>query len=320
MYSFAVKRGLAVTGRVVVSVAVAACLWMFIRGIEWDRLEHTVANAKIWPLVVAMVLYFAMPWGKAACWRTMLAPRYDVPTSHLVRYTVVGYAASVIAPARAGELLRVWLLRHRDGVPITDGAAVAVAEKLVEAVSLLILLAPLPWLLPELPTWVGLSILACAGVALGLFAALYVAVGRMRSRDPRSWFGRFIAGMHVLHSGKRLVVAFALLFGVWIVDVVLVMLVLYATGIDLPIAAALLILFGMNLAIMAPSTPASIGAWEVGVLAATRLLGVPDEPALAFALLHHFAQLVPLMIVGPVLEWRLVIGRSSTLANGRASR
>ena len=38
----------------------------------------------------------------------------------LFRYTIAAFAASVIAPARAGELIRVWVLKKRHGVPIAD--------------------------------------------------------------------------------------------------------------------------------------------------------------------------------------------------------
>jgi uncharacterized membrane protein YbhN (UPF0104 family) len=74
-----------------------------------------------------------------------------------------------------------------------------------------------------------------------------------------------------------------------------------------------LILFTLNLAITAPSTPAGVGALEVGVLLATRLLGIPDEPAAALALLYHGLQILPLLVVGLVLEWRLVLGKDATV-------
>jgi uncharacterized membrane protein YbhN (UPF0104 family) len=77
----------------------------------------------------------------------------------------------------------------------------------------------------------------------------------------------------------------------------------------MPIAAGLLVLFTLNLAITAPSTPAGVGALEVGVLAGTHLLGIPDTDALAFALLYHALQIIPLVIVGLALEWRLVLGK-----------
>jgi len=58
------------------------------------------------------------------------------------------------------------------------------------------------------------------------------------------------------------------LLGVWLADLVQVMLVLDAMNIHLPVAAGLLTLFTLNLTIALPSTPAQVGALEVGALAA----------------------------------------------------
>jgi hypothetical protein len=256
-------------------------------------------------------------FGKAVCWRVMLAPRHHVGLWRLFRYTIAAFAASVIAPARAGEVLRLWTLKRRDGVPIADAAAVAVAEKLLDGVTMLMIVAPVPWLLPDLPAWVGRVILACAIIAVVLFVVVFVAVGRIGQpgepdyarKGTRAWLTRFVAGMHVVRSPRRLVASMASLFLVWLADFGMVTLIAHAVGIALPPAAGLLVLFTLNLTIAIPSTPAQIGALEVGVLAATRLLHVPDEPAFAFALLYHAVQVIPLVIVGLVLEMRLVLGR-----------
>lgn len=294
--------------RIAAIAVVGMCLWLFTRDVDWGRLGDELRHAKLAPLLAAGVLNYVLLIGKAVCWRIMLAPRYAVPTLRLVRYTIVAFGASVLAPARAGELLRVWLLNKRDRVPVADVAAVAIAEKLLDAVSILILVAPLPWLLPRLESWVTTSILVCAAIAVTAFIGLYIAVGRIKA--PGSWFGRFIAGMHVLRSGRRLIGSFAALFAVWSADLAMICLVGSAVGIALPIPAALLILFTLNLAITAPSTPGGIGALQVGVLAATRLLGIADEPAFALALLYHSLQIVPLVVIGLALEWRLVLGRT----------
>src|SRR5262249_46787786 len=110
-------------------------------------------------------------------------------------------------------------------------------------------------------------------------------------------------------SPKRLFGCLAVLVAVWLADLGEGMLVLYAVDIHLPIAAGLLILFTLNLAITLPSTPAQVGALEVGALAALDLLHVPSEPALAFALLYHALQVLPLIVAGLALELRLVLGR-----------
>jgi glycosyltransferase 2 family protein len=304
-----VPKHLGAVIRLVAVVAVVVCLYLLIREIAWSRLVYDIVHARLLPLVIAAVLNYVLLLGKAVAWRVMLAPRYPVPTPRLMRYTIVAFAASVLAPARAGELLRVWLLKRREGVPTADVAAVAIAEKLLDGVTMLILVAPLPWLLPGLPRWVASSIGICAGIALAAFVVLSILVRTLEVTETSSWLKRFIAGMHVLQSGRRLALAMAALMVVWIADWIMIWLVAHAVGIELTVPAGLLILFTLNLAITAPSTPAGVGALEVGVLAATRLLDIPDEPAMALALLYHALQIIPLLVVGLVLEWRLVLGK-----------
>ena len=296
--------------RIAVICMIAAALWWFLREMNFAALGNALRSARVWPLVLAASLNFVCLWGKAVCWRIMLAPRHRVKITRLFRYTIAAFAASAIAPARAGEVLRVWTLKRRDGVPVADSAAVAVAEKLLDGISMLILVAPVPFLLPGLPWRISGAILGCAALALILFIGLFIAVGRVDEHAPsRTWMRRFVAGMHVLRNPKRVLGSLALLILVWSADLGEVMAVLYAVDIHLPIAAGLLILFTLNLTIAIPSTPAQVGALELGALYALDLLHVDPAQAGAFALLYHGLQVVPLIAAGLILELRLVLGR-----------
>jgi glycosyltransferase 2 family protein len=303
---------LAIALRLVAIIAVIAALWWFVREMDLAALGRALRTAKIWPLAVAAVLNFVCMLGKAACWRIMLAPRHQVATLRLFRYTIAAFAASALAPARAGEVLRVWILKRRDGVPAPETAAVAVAEKLLDGMSMLILVAPVPWLLPGLPSWVAGAIALCAAIAIVLFIGLFIAVrwiDREKLATSPGVIRRFIAGLHALRSPKRVLGSLGILLLVWAADLGEVTAVLYAVGIDLPVAAGLLILFTLNLTIMVPSTPAGVGALEVGAMVALGLLHVEHEPALAFALLYHALQVIPIIVVGLMLELRLVLGK-----------
>lgn len=289
--------------RVVAIAAIATWLFIFLRDFDWHRLGREIEHAHLWPLAIAAVLNFVCLWGKAACWHVVLAPRYIVPTTALFRYTIAAFAASVIAPARAGELIRVWVLKKRHGVTITDCAAVAITEKLLDGLSMMMLVAPVPWLVPGLPSWVGHAMAACGAIAAVIFAAVWFMVGRIEpGAEGGSWFARFVGGMHVVRSPRRLLLATAALMLTWLADLAMVNLVMYAVGIHLPFGSGLLVLFTLNLTIAVPSTPGQVGALEAGVLAATRLLHIPDEPAFAFALLYHVLQILPLLIVALLTE------------------
>jgi uncharacterized protein (TIRG00374 family) len=312
------NRRLTMAIRILVIGVIAAALWWFVREMDFAKLGEALRSARVWPLVLAAALNFVCLWGKAVCWRIMLAPRHKVSVARLFRYTIAAFAASAIAPARAGEVLRVWALKRRDGVPVADAAAVAVAEKLLDGISMVILVAPVPFLLPGLPWTVAGAIVGCAALAIALFIGLFIAVGRVdESTSSRTWVRRFLAGMHVLRSPKRVLGSLVLLILVWSADLGEVMAVFYALDIHLPIAAGLLVLFGLNLTIAIPSTPAQFGALEAGAIGALKLLHVDVASAAAFALLYHALQVVPLIGAGLILEWRLVLGREDEpMSNG----
>jgi glycosyltransferase 2 family protein len=94
---------------------------------------------------------------------------------------------------------------------------------------------------------------------------------------------------------------------VWLLDMLSIVVVFDSLHVDISTSGALFVLFIINLSIAAPTTPANIGPLQLGALLATRMLGIPSEPALAFALLYHAIQIFPLLLVGFVLEFRLVI-------------
>lgn len=313
------RRALAIGGRVAALVAVAALLWLFVRELAWQDLADALGDAQLWPLAGAVAISFAMLWCHAFALRVMLAPPHDVPLARMFRYTIVAYAGSVIAPVRAGEVLRVWLLERRDGVPYADSAAAVVGQKVVEAVTMMLFVAPVPWLVPDLPAWVARAIVVGVAVALALFAALYVVVGRGHPGAEATWWSRFLAGMHAVRDPRRLWRVAAAQLAAWLLDLGMVSLVLYAAHVALPVAAGLLILFTLNLSIIVP-TPAHVGSLEVGVFAATRLLGVPDDRALAFALLYHASLVVPILAAGLALEMRVLLGREPVTESASSPR
>lgn len=294
---------LGVTAGVVVGVG------LMLRGLALGALADALARARVWPLIAASAIALAVYVFKAISWRIMLAPRFDVSLPRLVRYTVIAFAASAIAPARAGELVRVWLLKRRDRVDAATSIAVATSEKALDAVSLLVLAAPLPWLLP-LPAWVAQGLLALTALVAIAVGVIAFASGWI---PPGSWPGRVIAALE--RRPRQLARVFVALLVGWLIDLGAVILVLYALDLStVPWSGALLVLVVVNVAISIPSTPAQIGTLELGALIPlVDILHVAKEPAIAFALVYHATQIVPTLVLGLALEWRLVLGRGAEI-------
>src|SRR6266705_2099315 len=185
-------------------------------------------------------------------------------------------------PARAGEMLRVWLLR-RENVPASTTAALIAVKKLFEGVGLAALSLAVPPLLPGLPRWLTNTIWAFAGAIAALTVGLVVAARRIRAAQPDSRWGRFVGGMAFLRDSRRLAAALALAAVGEVLDCAAVIACLYALDIHLPLAAAAVILFVVDTSNLFPSAPAHAGTFEVGALAAFDALHGQAAVGVAFA-------------------------------------
>ncbi|MEO7999290.1 MAG: lysylphosphatidylglycerol synthase transmembrane domain-containing protein [Gemmatimonadaceae bacterium] len=279
-------------------VAVCAGLLLFVRGLDAHALLSALRHVSPLPLIIAGALSFVQLWFKALGWREVLAPIVQLSPARAFRYTAAGAAMSIITPARAGEALRVWLLKRDYDVTIASSSSVAIAEKLMDGVAMLIVLAPLPWLMPGLPNWIGRGIVGFS-IVLGIALVVLWFIAPAAPTGEKWWHG-LQAGLGVLRSPKHVVRALAAMTGSWLTDWIEVTLVLYAVGVPVPLAAGFLILLTINMAIVIPGMPGQLGTMELGALVALELLHVPREQGLSFALLYHGVQVIPLLLVSIV--------------------
>jgi uncharacterized membrane protein YbhN (UPF0104 family) len=291
--------------RIAAGLAVAGfCIWFF-RNIDWRKLREALADAR-WELVaLAAAINFFHLLVKAGRWGVLLAPMGKIRLRSLFRYTLGSYAASNILPARFGEVIRVFYLRPH-GIAAEGAVGVALLEKIYEGVSLLVISLPLPFLV-ALPGVARntIFILAAAG-AFGGAVMYWVA---HHHRVPRQGLlARAAEGVAILRQPRQALWALFLSVVVWLTDAVEVMLVLAAVGVPPSLATALVVLIFINLSIALPSTPAQVGAFEAGGVFALGVLGVANEKALAFAVIYHFMQTIPVTIAGmeALFVWRKV--------------
>jgi uncharacterized membrane protein YbhN (UPF0104 family) len=280
---------------VTLAAVVLLCLF-FVRRLDLAHLRAALAAASLPLVALAVAVNLAQLGVRALFLRALLAPVRVVAVGRLYRYNLALFAANNLLPARAGEWVRIELLRAREEVPRSASLAVALVEKVFDAIALLLLALPLPLLLPALPRSVALAMtLLGAGGVIALAAAW--ALARWGARAPGRW-GEFARGVAVVRRGRSLGVALGWSLASHAADAAAIVVCFAALGLDLPAGAALLVLLGVTLVLALPSAPAGIGSLEVGAVAALRVCGVDDAHALAFALVYHAMQVVPVTVLG----------------------
>ena len=82
-----------------------------------------------------------------------------------------------------------------------------------------------------------------------------------------------------------------------------VMLVLFQRAFHLPqsFGAAVVVLVGINAAIVIPTLPGNWGTFEAGAIMALVMCGAPRDVAVMFALTYHLTHVIPVAVVATVV-------------------
>jgi uncharacterized membrane protein YbhN (UPF0104 family) len=278
--------------RIAMAAGVAIGAVLVAKRLDLSALKAALAHSSLRLLIVAAVLTSLSQWAKAFLWRVMLDAPPSVTTSRLFRYGAATASLSMIAPIRAGEALRPWLLWRNHDVPLSNSAGVALSEKLVALLSLVAVVLPLLWLVPPLPAWVARAIALLAVASVAILGASVLAARRL---SPNGRLGRLLRGIRVLKEAGTLARAFGAAMVVWAFDLAALWVSLRAVGIHEGYAGVAFVLLSVNAAMLLPATPGNFGTLEAGAVLAMGVLGVARPAATAGALLYHAAQIVPLL-------------------------
>src|SRR3989304_3309225 len=123
---------------------------------------------------------------RAVRWQGLLAPIGLVSFGNAFRTTIIGFGASFLLPARAGEVIRPYLLARREGFSATAAFATIIFERVLDLVSVTLLLGVFVALFDPgmadrhrlLYNAVQVGGLVGAITAVGLLAAMFALAGR----------------------------------------------------------------------------------------------------------------------------------------------
>ena len=291
----------------------AAAVFVLLRQVGTRDLARNIGRADPLWLAGACVLTVAGYWLRAVRWGEILSPEAKVGQGRLFATTMVGFLAINTLPARLGELVRAYALARSERINTGTVLGSVVIERIFDLAALAgfwalsLLFAPYPsWFRWSGYVTIGLSV----GVTVGLWllhASHYDAgslASRLRRFLPRWLLGlerpvaSFAAGLRVLGKPSTIAVAALLTLLMWIVTGAVFLLVGRSMGLSLPLWSPLLLSFVVCVAIMVPSSPGFIGVLEASCVAGLSLLGVDPTRGLAFGVLYHSTQIVPLVLLG----------------------
>jgi uncharacterized protein (TIRG00374 family) len=295
--------------RVIGLLALVVIGFLAFRRIKWPEFWIALEGSDPRWLAAAAVLNLGVVCLAATRWFLLLRPLSLRPRwRDAFEASVVGFAVSLLVPARGGEVARAGLMARKTGMSVAEVVGTIGLDQLLNATGFIVALAFLPWLGAGVPLWIRPG----AMMALALFAAAITALvawwparqpirSMPRTEPERGMAGlleRVRQGMRAVRSPRAIGRALGTSFAAWALEILVLIAGLRAVGIRLSVPAVVALLIAINVMLAMPVTPGNLGTLELGATLGLLGFGVPREKALAFAVCYHALQSLPVAAMG----------------------
>lgn len=298
--------------RYVVQLAIAAALLgLLLWRADLAAVRNELSGATLWWLPLAVVANLVSDYFRAIRWRQFFLPMKAVGVRFLWGVSILGVACNLALPFRAGEFVRIQVLRRRTGLELAQVVATVISEKLMDTVAfsafLVIGLLAFPearYLWPLAAVYVALLVVGVAGARWlssdtdeGPLAAQPEGRWRLRiAEQVRS----FSSGLKAFRSKRSLIIVSACSLAAWVCEATMYWAAGQSIGLDLSPAFYLLLVVAATVAVSVPITQAGLGVYEVALTSLLVAFDVDKSQAVAFAIYAHAILALPYLMVGPL--------------------
>ena len=304
-------------------IAISIILLFFsLRGLELESVWQSVRVANYWWLIPGIAAYFTAVAVRTWRWSYLLRPNKHVPFGSLYETVVIGYMGNNVYPARAGELVRSYILRRNQNVPMAFSLATILLERIIDGIVMVaFVLIGLPNV-PNLPAAANSIVLIAAGIfaiAVGVFfwmalapsmaeriaGAVITRIIPHRFQAPLlNFVNRFVEGARCLSRPADLLAIVASTAIAWLIETVKYWFVMHAFSINLSFTDLMLLNGVSNLFTIIPSGPGYVGTFDAAGIGILTALGVRQELATSYTLVLHAVLWLPVTLLGVVFMLR----------------
>ena len=315
--------------RIGISLSLAVgLLYLFLRHVKLDEVKAAIRSADLFWIGVACGLSLVVVPLRSARWILLLSRAGRVGLWDATVSTYIGFAASTLLPARAGEVVRPVVLARRTRLPVAPLIASVGLERLLDLVCVVVVFVVLA-LGGSAPATIGIeeaktfgrlrnyALLLGAGTLFGLTVfgllavrpelttrvlepLLKVVPARFREKAT-SLVHSFLEGLGALRTPREILVMALSGIGLWLFICLQIWCAFRAFHLDFPYPVTFFVLAWSVMGLAIP-TPGGVGGYHTAVkYSLTGFYAVAEGPATAFAIVLHAVSFVPVTIIGLIL-------------------
>lgn len=269
------------------AISAASLVWVLrnpqLRGESADHLRHV---NWIW-VALAFIFEVAANFSHALRWRIILSPAEDAPFWRCLQSVVIGLFASEVLPAKAGELIRPFLLTHWTKVHLPLSITSVAIEDVMDGIWLVVIYCLVTIGIQNLHrdlvrgAWVlGIAVAVLSVLFLYLLFHKQHSYQVVSGHKWASQFIHFLDELHKMGEPRTLAAAFGVTFLYFLLQTLSIWALLHADHYDLGVWQSALIVVVFRIVTLVPNAPGNIGMLQWSIFLGMRLAGA--EQGLAF--------------------------------------
>lgn len=213
---------------------------------------------------------------------------YTVSVTVSTACIFVSQTVNIVVPARLGDFVRVFILKHEYSTTYSEGVSSIVVERIFDIFTVALLGAISIFYVLNAPVWFTTIIIVplIAGV---LFFGFLLFVGKFSSKNKY-----IVLILNMLHEIRRasLTIRSIIVLGassiiIWLLDILVCLAVVLMFEQTIPFAIVVLAVVIGNLVKAVPLTPGGIGTYEAALAVTFGLAGIDPAVALLIAIIDH---------------------------------
>lgn len=306
----------------VVAVAIAAVLlYLSLRKVEWRQVGSAIAGCRLGLLAFGMGVSACSYFCRGVRWRVLLNTQANLPVWRVFWANSAGYLGNNVLPARAGELIRTAMVSSQSELSKTFVLTTALAERLMDAIVLVMAGTVILRVLPQKPDWLAhaatpLLVVAVVAaiflISIPLFETLAERLARklpfperLRNRLEHA-VEHIAAGVRAFHDPGNFSKFFALTVVIWGLDAYASIVLAHSLGMQMSMAVALLLIVGLAMGSSLPSTPGYIGIYQFVAVTVLVPFHFTQSQAIAYILVAQAGGLLVTGVLGSIglLQYR----------------
>lgn len=276
-------------------------MWHIVLGARW---QYLAAGAGI-----TIFNYFV----RSTRWRVLLNARGHLGVATVFWASMAGYMGNSFLPARAGEVVRSFIISGQSALSKTYVLTTALTERLMDAIALVLCASIVLLGVSPKPLWMTQA--SRAGAVVASIGAMLVIVlphaegqiEKLLRRIPLpaalherllKFAEQILLGLRAFHHTKRLASFVLLTVLIWAVDAAGTMVASRAFDLHISFPVALLLLAGMGLGSALPATPGYVGIYQFAAVTILPPFGIDRNAALAYIIVVQALGYVVVLILG----------------------